>query len=94
MANFTLKAHRPFVFNIEGDETEYKIPAFGALSFDDVSEMNATEKIKDLAERGKRYKAFVLRYAPELEDLGLGDTDYILIANAYVESQKDEKPGE
>lgn len=94
MANYTLKAHRPFVFNIEGDETEYKIPAFGALSFDEVSEMNAMEKLKDLSERGKRYKAFVLRHVPELEDLGLGDADYFLIVSAYVESQQDAKLGE
>ncbi|MBO4862379.1 MAG: hypothetical protein J5535_05740 [Firmicutes bacterium] len=94
MPNFTLKAHRPFVFNIEGDATEYKIPAFGALSFDEVSEINAMEKLKDPAAQGKSYKAFVLRYVPELESLGLGDVDYILIFNAYVESQQDAKLGE
>ena len=88
MANYTLKAHRPFVFDIEGDATEYKIPALGSLSFDEVSEITAMQKLTAPVEQGKSYKAFVLRYAPELEGLGLGDADYIMIFNAYAESQK------
>lgn len=88
MANYTLKAHRPFVFDIEGDATEYKIPALGSLSFDEVSEITAMQKLTDPVDQGKSFKAFILRYVPELEGLGLGDVDYIMIFNAYAESQK------
>lgn len=94
MANFTLQAHRPFVFDIEGDSTEYKIPALGSLSFDEVSEITAMQSITNPVDQGKSYKAFVLRHVPELEELGLGDADYILIFNAYAESQRKVKLGE
>ena len=94
MAIFTLQAHRSFVFNIEGDATEYKIPAFGSLSFDEVSEVAYAQRLTNLKEQGTAAKAFVLRYVPELEGLGLGDVDYLLIFNAYAESQQKAKLGE
>lgn len=94
MASFTLQAHRPFTFNLEGDATEYKIPALGSLSFDEVSEIAAAQRLTNIVEQGLAAKAFVLRYAPDLEDLGLGDTDYLMIFNAYAESQQKVKLGE
>ena len=87
-ASFTLKKHVDFVFDIEGVDGEFTIPAIGALTMDD---MELVQQIADektsMAKKNELVKAFLLKYAPALADTGIGDVDYNLIFTAYEQAQ-------
>lgn len=88
MANFTLKKHVEFSFNIEGVDGLFTIPALGALTMED---MELIQKIADekesLTKKNEFVKAFLLKYAPALADTGIGDVDYNIIFAEYEKAQ-------
>lgn len=91
MAKFTLKKHTVFTFDIEGVDKEFEIPAIGALSFEDVADFTSVSNTSDTIEQGNACKKFILKFAPDVEKLGIGDMDYVTIFNAYALSQKEDK---
>lgn len=88
MADYVIRKHAGFTFNIEGDEKLYTIPPMNMLCSDDMK-LLASMKANpdDMAGNALIAKQFVLRYAPDLENAGIGDMDFVYIFNAYFEQQ-------
>jgi len=94
-ATFTLKKRKDWSFALEDEPGKvYTLPALSGLSYEEADRMQKIGQLKDVTEQGPMIKAFILKYAPELEDKGLGDMEYYEIFNAYGMSEGREKMGE
>ena len=83
---YKIKKAQPFI--IEGQNgKKYLIPAFNSLSADDVSEIMGLTLDTPSEKRIGILKRFLLRFAPELENEGLGDVGYSQIFAAYEKEQ-------
>ena len=84
MADFIVRKRRDFVFAVEDapDQT-FTLPAISSLGFEDVKLVTKANEEEDIVKRGQLIKEFILKYAPGLEDLGLGGMEYFEIYNAY-----------
>lgn len=94
-ATFTLKKRRDWSFALEDDPKKvYTLPALSGLSYQEAEKMKKIGEITDITEQGPLIKEFILSYAPDLADKGLGDMEYYEIFNAYGLSEGREKLGE
>ena len=94
-ANFTLKKKTGWTFSLDTDESKvYTLPALSGLSFDEAEKMKQIGSMTEITEQGPLIKEFILSYAPELAEKGLGDMEYYEIFNAYGLSEGKEKLGE
>jgi hypothetical protein len=94
MANFTLRKHEDFTFVLEDDpKTVYTLPAASNLGFKEAQLMANFGDETTIEKQGELVKEFILKYAPELEDKGLGDMEYYAILNAYIEHNQNQKKG-
>lgn len=84
MTDFVIKRRKDFVFAIEDapDQT-YTLPTLSGLGFEDAQLLVKIDGEKDLAKRGPLVRDFILRFAPQLADAGVGDMQYLEIYNAY-----------
>lgn len=82
---YKIKKAQPFI--IEGEKGKYMIPAFSSLSAEDMGEILQLTPETPTADRMKIMKNFLIRFAPELEDEGLGDMGYSQIFTAYEKEQ-------
>ena len=82
---YKIKKAQPFI--IEGQNGKYLIPAFNSLSTSDVSEIMSLTQDTPVEERIGILKRFLLHFAPELENEGLGDVGYSQIFAAYEKEQ-------
>lgn len=82
---YKIKKAQPFI--IEGQNGKYMIPAFSSLSTEDMGEILQLKPETPTAERMQILKRFLLRFAPELENEGLGDMGYSQIFTAYEKEQ-------
>lgn len=84
MADFIVRKRRDFVFAVEDapDQT-FTLPAISSLGFEDVKLVTKANEEEDIVKRGELIQEFILKYAPGLEDLGLGGMEYFEIYNAY-----------
>ena len=89
----TLAEGWPFAFASDPD-TVYELPALSQLSYEEAKEMQEIGSMTDITEQGPLIKEFILSYAPDLEEMGLGDMEYYEIFNAYGLSEGREKLGE
>jgi len=89
-ASFTLKKHVDFVFDIEGVDGEFTIPALGSLTADAMQIIQNIADTKEVAKKTELVKEFLHGYCPRLAECGIGDTDYSIIFNAYEQSQAQE----
>jgi hypothetical protein len=95
MTDFTLKKRRDFVFALEENpDKTYTIPALKSLSFEEAQAMTKIDAEDDIVKKGELIKAFILRHAPELEDLNLGGMEYFEIFNAYGLNEGNREMGE
>ena len=95
MADFTLKRHKDFQFSLDDNpEKVYVLPALRSLGFEDVQVMTKIDDEQDIVKRGNMVRDFILKYAPELEDLNLGGMEYFEIFNAYGLHEGRENLGE
>lgn len=97
MANaaFTLKKRRDWSFALEDDPKKvYTLPALSGLSYAEADRMKQIGSMTEISEQGPLIKEFILSYAPELADKGLGDMEFYEIFNAYGLSEGKEKLGE
>lgn len=83
---FKIQKNQPFV--IEGQKGKYEIPPFSTLSVDDVGEVMGLTLETPVKERLAACKAFLLKFAPDLEKEGLGDVGYSQIFAAYEKEQQ------
>ena len=95
MANFTLRRHYDFVFALEEmpDKT-FSIPHMSNLGFEDSSMLEQMQGDTDIVKSGMTIKRFLLKFAPELEKLGLKDMQYAEIFQAYTRYVGKSKLGE
>lgn len=92
---FTLKRRTDWQFSLEDDPKKvYTLPALSGLSYEEADRMKKIGSMDKIAEQGPLIKAFILTYAPELEEMGLGDMEYYEIFNAYGLSEGKNKLGE
>lgn len=97
MANaaFTLKKRKDWSFALEDDPKKvYTLPALSGLSYAEADRMKQIGSMTEISEQGPLIKEFILSYAPELADKGLGDMEFYEIFNAYGLSEGKEKLGE
>ena len=81
MADFTIKKPVPFV--VEGvDGTEYELPRLRDLSAEQVEAMAPASKAKELPDKVREVKAFLLKLCPELENEPLTDMGYMSLFNS------------
>ena len=85
MANtYILKKREDFTFALESNPKKiYTIPALKSMSFEDAEEMVKIDEESDIAKKGEKIKTFILKYAPELAEDGIGEMEYFDIFNAY-----------
>ena len=95
MANFTLRRHDDFVFALEEmpDKT-FSIPHMSNLSFEDSNMLQQMQGENDVVKSGMTIKRFLLKFAPELDKLGLQDMQYAEIFQAYTKYVGKSKLGE
>ena len=95
MADFIVRKRRDFVFAVEDapDQT-FTLPAISSLGFEDVKLVTKANEEEDIVKRGELIQEFILKYAPGLEDLGLGGMEYFEIYNAYGLAMGRNKLGE
>ena len=94
-ANFTLKKRKDWSFALEDDPKKiYTLPALSGLSYEEAEKMKKIGSMTDITEQGPLVKEFILSYAPDLNDKGLGDMEYYEIFNAYGLSEGKDKAGE
>lgn len=86
MADFTLKKKKDFTFSIEGNKKVYSLPPITKLPIDQVIVFQKFQEM-DTADTFKAAKEFVVNNCPEIEDLNLGDYEYMEIFGAYAKSQ-------
>ena len=92
---FTLKKRKDWSFALEDDPKKvYTLPALSGLSYAEADRMKQIGSMTEIAEQGPLIKEFILSYAPELADKGLGDMEFYEIFNAYGLSEGKEKLGE
>ena len=92
MANFTLKKKLDFEFTLEEEpEVIYKIPTVSKLSFEEAQLMAKFGDETTIVKQGKMIRDFVLKYAPGLEEKGLGDMEYYAIFAAYIKFAQDDQ---
>jgi hypothetical protein len=92
---FTLKKRRDWSFALEDDPKKvYTLPALSGLSYAEADRMKQIGSMTEISEQGPLIKEFILSYAPELADKGLGDMEFYEIFNAYGLSEGKEKLGE
>ena len=84
MADFVMKKRKGFTFRIEDDAHVYAIPALSNLSFADVAMLSKADKETDIVKRGKIVRDFILKFAPDLENLS--DMEFFEIYNAYAQT--------
>lgn len=95
MADFIVRRRRDFVFAVEdAPEKTFTLPGPSSLSFEDAAITEPLNRETDIAKRGEIIKRFVLKFAPGLEALDIGDLDYVEIYNAYILAVGREKLGE
>lgn len=95
MADFIIRKRRDFVFAMEdAPDKTFVIPALSGLSFDDIEQLRQAEAEKDFVKRGELIRDFVLKFVPELEELGTSGMEYLEIYNAYVLAMGRNKLGE
>ena len=83
---FKIKKAEPFV--IEGVNGKYMIPAWSALSTDDVEEILSLKPETPAKERFQILRRFIIRMCPEIEkNEQLGDVGYSQIFAAYEREQ-------
>ena len=81
MADFTIE--RPVPFTVEGvDGTVYELPRLRDLSADQVEAMAPASKAKELPDKVREVKAFLLVLCPELENEPLTDMGYMELFNS------------
>lgn len=81
MADFTIRKPVPFV--VEGvDGKEYKLPRLRDLSVTQVEAMAPASKAKELPDKVREVKAFLLTLCPELESEPLTDMGYMSLFNS------------
>lgn len=79
---YTIKKHEPYY--IEGAEgKKYSVPAPANLDIDDAETMIRFNEAQDPKEKLTICKAFILKYAPELEQEGIGAMEYFMIFQDY-----------
>ena len=94
-ATFTLKQKKGWTFALDTDTKKvYTLPALSGLSFQEAERMKKIGSMTDITEQGPLITEFILSYAPDLEEMGLGDMEYYEIFNAYGLSEGREKLGE
>ena len=94
-ATFTLKKRRDWCFALEDDPKKvYTLPALSGLSYAEAERMKQIGSMTEITEQGPLIKEFILTYAPDLKDKGLGDMEFYEIFNAYGLSEGKEKLGE
>jgi hypothetical protein len=92
---FTLKKRKDWSFALEDDPKKvYTLPALSGLSYAEADRMKQIGSMTEISEQGPLIKEFILSYAPELADKGLGDMEFYEIFNAYGLSEGKEKLGE
>ena len=95
MADFTLKRRKDFQFSLEDEPDKiYTLPALKSLSFEDAQAMAKIDDEEDLVKKGNLVRAFILKYAPELEEKNLGGMEFFEILNAYGLNEGRENLGE
>jgi len=95
MATFTLKKRTNWPFALEDNPGKiYTLPALSKLSYQEAERMKKIGEITDITEQGPLIKEFILSYAPDLAEKGLGDMEYYEIFNAYGLSEGKERLGE
>lgn len=95
MADFIVKKRRDFVFAVEtAPDQTFTLPASSALEFEDAKLMAAAAAEDDIVKRGEIIKAFVLKYAPGLKQIGLSGMEYFEIYNAYALAMGRDRLGE
>lgn len=95
MADFTLKRHKDFIFALEDNpEKTYTLPALRSLSFEDAQAMTKIDEEDDIVKKGNLIRNFILKHAPELEDMNLGGMEFFEIFNAYGLSAGKDSLGE
>ena len=73
-ANFTLKKRKDWFFALEDrSDKVFKLPALSGLSYEEAERMKKIGSISEITEQGPLIKEFILTYAPELADKGLGE---------------------
>ena len=81
MADFTITKPVPFI--VEGvDGTEYELPRLSDISVEQVEAMAPASKAKELPDKVRAVKAFVLTLCPELENEPITDMGYMSLFNA------------
>ena len=81
MSDFTIKKPVPFV--VEGvDGAKYELPRLRDLSADQVEAMAPASKAKELPDKVRAVKKFLLKLCPELEGEPLTDMGYMELFNA------------
>lgn len=84
MADFVLSRKKDFTFALDSDGGKvYTLPPITSLPFEDVQLLTKANEETDFVKRGNMIKKFILEYAPELEEIGLGAMEYFDIYNAY-----------
>ena len=88
MANYIVKKKQDFTFAMEENADKvYTLPAIGSLGVDDIVSFQRVSEVKDISEKLKECKSFILRHVPELAESDLGDMEYIGIFTAYANAQ-------
>jgi hypothetical protein len=94
-ANFTLKKRKDWSFSLEDyPDKVYTLPALSGLSYEEAERMKKIGSMTEITEQGPLVKEFILSYAPDLAEKGIGDMEYYEIFNAYGLSEGKEKLGE
>lgn len=88
-------AAEPFSFQLQGHpEKTFVIPPISCVGYKDVELFNKINDEEDFEKRGELVKSFILKYAPEVEDLVAGEMMYFEIFNAYGLEQGKNNLGE
>lgn len=94
-ASFTLKKREDFTFALENEpDVIYTLPALKGFSFEEAQEMSKIDDEENLVKKGAMIRAFILRYAPQLEEKDLSDMEYLEIFNAFAMSEGRKELGE
>lgn len=95
MADYILEKRKAFEFALEdAPEKTYSIPALKSLSFEDAQHLTKIDDEKNIVKRGRMIRDFILKFAPDLETMDLGDMEYFGIYNAYGASFNKTEMGE
>ena len=78
----------------EEPDVVYTLPALRSFSFDEAQEMKKIDDERNIVKKGGMIRAFVLRYAPELEKKKISDMEYLEIFNAFAMSEGRNELGE